>query len=191
MAAAAMVQALPAGRPLVLVGHSGAGPLLPAIRQAAERDVALYLFVDAGIPVDGASRLELLRAELPEMGATLEQHLQAGGRYPEWRDEDLIEVIPEENARRHLLEEMQPRDLPFWTEPLPVFAGWPDAACGYLRLSEGYAVPSARARAEGWLHLEVDAGHFHMVVDPGVVAEMMLDLARGGGIPVAWGGPVA
>ncbi|MGD9890008.1 MAG: alpha/beta hydrolase [Dehalococcoidia bacterium] len=187
LAVAAMVQALPAGRPLVLVGHSGAGPLLPAIRQLAERDVALYLFVDAGIPVDGASRLDLLRDEMPEMGATLEQHLREGGRYPGWRDEDLVEVLPDDHARRQIIEEMQPRDLPFWTEPLPVFPGWPDAPCAYLQLSSGYAVPAARARSDGWLHREVDAGHFHMLADAD--AEIILDLARGAGIPVALGGP--
>ena len=33
---------------MILAGHSGAGPLLPAIRQATGRAIAGYLFVDAG-----------------------------------------------------------------------------------------------------------------------------------------------
>jgi hypothetical protein len=40
--------AIPENRPLILAGHSGAGPLLPAIRQATGRAIAGYLFVDAG-----------------------------------------------------------------------------------------------------------------------------------------------
>lgn len=33
----------------ILVGHSGAGPLLPAIRREAGRPVTAYVFVDAGL----------------------------------------------------------------------------------------------------------------------------------------------
>jgi hypothetical protein len=191
MAAAAMVHALPAGRPLVLVGHSGAGPLLPAIKHLAEREVDLYVYVDAGIPVDGAGRLDLLRSELPEVAGSLEQHLNAGGRYPEWGDQDLREALPDDEQRRQMLAEMQPRDLTFWTEPLPVFDGWPDAPCAYLQLSRGYAVPAERARTDGWLVHAVDAGHFHMLVDPIAVTDILFDLARGAGIPMPQGGSVA
>ncbi|HUS13888.1 MAG TPA: alpha/beta hydrolase, partial [Chloroflexia bacterium] len=57
----AAVQAAAAGavgRPLVLVGHSGAGWLLPAAGQALAGRVAAYVFVDADLPRDGHSRLE-------------------------------------------------------------------------------------------------------------------------------------
>jgi hypothetical protein len=185
MAAAAMLAALPRGRPLVLVAHSGAGPLLPAIRQAAERDVAAYLFVDAGIPEDGASRLDLLRSEIPDVADQLWGHLESGGRYPEWLDDDLVDVIPDAEWRGRVLAELQPRALPFWTEPLPVFSGWPDAPCAYLQLSQGYAVPAERARREGWLCRQLDAGHFHMLVDPEAVVGAMMDLVRSAGIPMA------
>src|SRR3954469_17423614 len=42
--------------PPVLVGHSGAGVLLPAVRATLGRPVAAYIFADAGIPEDGKSR---------------------------------------------------------------------------------------------------------------------------------------
>jgi hypothetical protein len=41
-----------AGRPAVLVGHSGAGPLLAAAG-AMITQVRGYLFVDAGLPIPG------------------------------------------------------------------------------------------------------------------------------------------
>ncbi len=44
-------------RALVLVGHSGAGPLLPAIGQSCGYRVGAYIFVDAALPLDGKSRL--------------------------------------------------------------------------------------------------------------------------------------
>ena len=45
-------------RPLVLVCHSGAGPLLPVLAQATRHPVTAYLFVDAGLPHPGKSQLE-------------------------------------------------------------------------------------------------------------------------------------
>lgn len=53
------VRAAGLGEALVLVAHSGAGPLLPAIRQALTRPVVGYIFADAGLPRDQASRLDL------------------------------------------------------------------------------------------------------------------------------------
>jgi pimeloyl-ACP methyl ester carboxylesterase len=63
---AAVVGALarvPLDRPVVLVGHSGAGPLLPAIAGGLRQRVAGYVFVDAGLPADGRSRLEMMESE--------------------------------------------------------------------------------------------------------------------------------
>ena len=54
-------------RPTVMVGHSGAGQLLPLIgaaRRAARAPVAGYVFLDAGLPAARpASRAGLLRSE--------------------------------------------------------------------------------------------------------------------------------
>jgi Alpha/beta hydrolase family len=175
-AAAAALAAAPDG-PVVLAGHSGAGALLPAVRAAAGRAVAAYLFVDAGLPADGQTRLGALAAEDPALAAEFERHLGAGGRYPEWTDEDLAEEIPDPAWRRRVLAELRPRARPFWSEPLPVPAGWPDAPCAYLRLSAGYLVPARRARELGWPLRELDAGHFHLLADPDGVAGAMLDLA--------------
>ena len=60
------LKSIPENEVLVLTGHSGAGILLPAVRQISGRTVAGYIFVDADIPEDGVSRLELLRRELPQ-----------------------------------------------------------------------------------------------------------------------------
>src|SRR4051794_36688268 len=56
-AAVDTVSARGAGR-VVLVGHSGAGSLLPAIAQSAPRRVAAIAFVDAFLPpASGTTRL--------------------------------------------------------------------------------------------------------------------------------------
>jgi len=165
------------GQPLVLAGHSGAGPLLPAIRQAMPRPVAAYLFVDAGLPAGGQSRLGMWRAEDAAAAAELQAHLLAGGRYPEWSDADLQDDIPDAAARRSLLAEVRPRGLDFFSEPLPAVAGWPDAPCAYLQLSDGYTEPARQARERGWPFGQLAGGHFYLIVQPDAVAEAMLALA--------------
>src|SRR5262245_29064724 len=57
---------MPPDRSLVLVGHSGAGALLPSIGEATNQQIAGYIFVDAGIPTDGATRLDAFATEDPE-----------------------------------------------------------------------------------------------------------------------------
>lgn len=162
--------------PLVLVGHSGAGPLLPAIRWAMERPVAAYLFVDAGIPRDGASRLDLMREESAGWATQFHQFLQTGGSFPNWDEQDLADVIPDPKRRRQLVAELQPRTLRFFTEPITVFHGWPDAPGGYLLFTSTYNVPAEQARTLGWPVLSMPAGHFHMLVDPPAVADALLQL---------------
>ena len=165
-------------RSLVLIGHSGAGPLLPAIRQVASHPIAAYIFVDAGIPKDGASRLDLLASESHEVAGQFRQALESGDRFPTWSDEDLLEIIPDARLRHGVLAELRPRPLAFYEESIPVFDSWPDAPCGYLLFSPVYAVPAARARRDGWATCELDAGHFHMLVEPEAVANALMDLAE-------------
>jgi hypothetical protein len=160
--------------PLTLVAHSGTGPLLPVIRQAISNPVGAYVFVDAGIPRDGATRLDLMRWEDPEWAAQFQQELEQGGLFPGWSMHDLQEVIPDESLRRQMVAEVHPRGLSFFMEPIPVFAGWPDAPCVFIRFSEAYQRPAAQARQEGWVTEEIRAGHFHMLVDPAAVADKII-----------------
>ena len=97
--ASSVTQALalvPNGTSLTLVSHSGAGPLLPAIRQLLVHPVHAYVFVDAGIPRDNASRLDLMKSEDPEWANDFQKELERGERFPIWSFDDLQEVIPDE-----------------------------------------------------------------------------------------------
>jgi pimeloyl-ACP methyl ester carboxylesterase len=166
-------------QPVILAGHSGAGRLLPAIRQKARCRVAAYVFVDAGIPRDGASYLDLLALESAEFAGRFRQALASGGRFPTWDDEALSEVIPDADRRRRLLAELNPQPLAYFDEPIPVFPGWPDAPCAYLHFSPIYDVYAAQARRSGWAYRQLEAGHFHMLVDPEAVAGTLLEMAAG------------
>ena len=162
-------------QPLVLVGHSGAGPLLPAVGAALERPILTYLFVDANIPCDGASRLELLGrpAEVEAFRASARE-----GLLPTWRDEDLREALPDPLLRRRFVAELRPLPLAVYEEALPVPEAWPDAPCGYVQLSAAYLTAGRQARQAGWAYYRLMGGHFHMLVEPAAVADALQCLGQ-------------
>ena len=179
-AEAVAAQVPDAGYPLVLVGHSGACPLLPAIGTAIDGTVSAYVLVDGDLPLapgSGGSRLDLLREASPALADELEALLAAGGSFPTWGDEDLVEEIPEQRLRARVVAEVRPQPRQFSAEPLPAIPGWPEAPCGYLELSPHYAAASARARDKGWRYHHLRGGHFEMLVRPSDVADAILELA--------------
>jgi hypothetical protein len=166
---------IPGETSLTLVAHSGAGPLLPATRQLLANPVDAYVFVDAGIPRNNASRLDLMKSEDPEWSNDFQKELKGGERFPTWSFDDLQEVIPDETLRAGMVAELRPRGLDFFTEAIPVFAGWPDAPCVYIQFSAAYDQPTAYARQVGWKVHQLEAGHFHMLVDPHAVTDMIIN----------------
>ena len=162
---------LPAERSLILVAHSGAGLLLPLVRQTTGRPVEAYVFVDAMVPQDGM---------LPDEESYF-RRIAVDGFIPPFSEAVLRTVgIDDDSIRGRLLSELRPLPLGVYEEPTPVFKDWPDASCGYLRFTR--TLPTAyerfvqRARRQGWAYREVDGNHFHMLVDPKVVVTALLDL---------------
>jgi hypothetical protein len=163
------------GRDVVLVGHSGAGPLLPALAAALEPEVTVpaLIYCDAHLPRPGANRLDLMDSGCD----TFRAGLAAGHRYPDWTDEQLIDLIPSAGHRTLLLAGAKARGEAFFTEPLPCPPVPPTTAQGYLRLCRGYERPAAAAERRGWPVVRLDEGHFHPLVDPEATAAAMAGLA--------------
>jgi hypothetical protein len=168
------VRAVPQDRAIILVGHSGAGPLLPAIREAMHRKIAGYIFFDAGLPRDGASHLDLFdtAAEVKEF-----REAAVNGLLPKWTDDDLRTSIKDDALRRAFVAELPALPLAVYEEPLPVFKAWPDAPCAYVRTSAAYDPFLAAARKKGWPVRELDGGHFYMLNEPARAAGLLRELA--------------
>ena len=167
------MEAIPTGQRVVLVGHSGGGMLLPAVRAVSGRDVAAYVFVDAGIPEDGKSRLDFF-------GAEEAQGFRAGavdGLLPTWTEANLAAVLHDPRVRKQFVSELRPLPLAVYEEPIPVFDGWPDAPCAYLQFTATYDEPAAQARQAGWTYRRLDGTHFHMLNEPVSVADTLVALA--------------
>jgi alpha/beta hydrolase family protein len=176
---------VPDERSIALVAHSGAGPLLPAVATAVRQPIAAYLFVDAGLPTFGSSRLQAIDADEPRFAAELRAALDAGQRFPAWTDEGLSQLVPDPDRRRRLLKELRPRGPEYWTEELPTVTRWPNAPCGYLQFSAPYRSAADRARRAGWPTRHLPAGHFHQLVDPAGVVGALIDLLGEQGISSA------
>ena len=167
-----------AGR-VVLVGHSGAGSLLPAIAQSAPGRVAAITFVDAFLPPPSGNA-RLVPAEFAdELSA-----LATGDVLPPWStwfgEGSMRDLVPDADRRARLEREMPRLPLSVRDTELPVPAGWDRRPCAYLLLSaEPYAASAADARARGWPTAELRGGkHLDLVHRPAAVARALLDLQR-------------
>src|SRR4029450_8710195 len=125
-AVAGTLRAAPRRGSLGLVGHSGAGPLLGAVGAglaARGRPAGGYLFCDAGLPRDGATRLEWLAAEDAGMAAAFRAELERGGRFPAWGDAELAPLVPDPAVRGALGGALGARGVPGVGRPRAGAAG--------------------------------------------------------------------
>jgi len=161
--------------PAVVVGHSGAGVLLPMIaaRLAGVRSV---VFVDAVVPArTGATGTsEQLRSFLDDLP------VQDGllPRWSQWWSKDTVAKLLPDPAQRELLEAEQPRlARSFYDLAVPVPQVWPDERVGYLQLSPAYEQAGREAAERGWLVERLDGHHLQLVTRPVEVAERIVHLA--------------
>ncbi|MET0741147.1 MAG: hypothetical protein ABWZ26_06285 [Candidatus Nanopelagicales bacterium] len=162
-----------AGGPLVLIAHSGSGPLLPGVIAALSHrgiDVEGAVFLDAGMPAPGLSRLESIARDSSEMAAELEALLAAGGSYPDWTEEQLADLVPDPVA---VLAAVRPRREDFWREPLPSVPLPSAVRAAYVQLSAAYEASAVSARDLGWPVASADLGHLAMLGAPHEVARLI------------------
>jgi alpha-beta hydrolase superfamily lysophospholipase len=166
--------------PLVLVGHSGAGPLLPAIADAITGEVAALIFVDAFLPPSAGSASLMPPAFLEQL-----RRLAVNGVLPPWStwfgDEGLRGLIADSRLRSTLENEMPRLPVAYFEATVPAPAGWDDRPCGYLLFSsDSYGQSAVDARERGWPVVELpEAHHLTLVTEPVIVADALLRLERG------------
>lgn len=171
--------AVEAGRsatPAVLVAHSGAGALLPAVAERLGACVTGSVFVDAILPHPGRSWFDTapdaLRRDL-RLGAQ-------AGLLPPWHDwwppGALERLVPDAALRAALVDELSPIPAAYFEEPAPAAAlGGPAA---YLKLSDSYEDEARIANRSGWPLVRLPLSHLAPLTHPEAVALSLQGLAE-------------
>jgi len=155
---------------VVLIGHSGAGPLLPAFADVLDDEVVGLVFVDAGLPTPGRSWRSTVPAEL----YTMLRDRSRDGRLPRWHlwftPDPLASLDPA--LREEIADEAPEVPLAFLKEARPDVE-WTGPA-GYLLLSPAYDADYEQARTLGWPTANLDSHHLAPTTNPEPVAEAIL-----------------
>lgn len=164
------------GDPVVLVLHSGAGALAPALERALTSQVAAAVFVDAILPHPGLAWLDTAP---PALRADLHAGAEAGlsPSWDQWWPPGALErLVPDPQLRSALLAELDPLPLAYFEAIAPEA----DLAApgGYLQLSGAYEDDAQRARARGWPVRRLQLNHLSPLTAPDEVAVMVESLAR-------------
>jgi pimeloyl-ACP methyl ester carboxylesterase len=160
---------------VVVVGHSGAGSILPSIAAESGHRAVRMVFVDAGLPpcegrvTSSADFLDQLRA------------LAVDGVLPRWStwwgDGVMEALVPDHQRRTELEAEMIEVPLAYFESAFDVPVGWCDSAASFLLLSEAYRDDAERARTMGWRTIERIGNHLDIVNDADAIANTIIELA--------------
>ncbi|MEV0344600.1 alpha/beta hydrolase [Nonomuraea sp. NPDC050680] len=164
--------------PLVLVPHSNAGLFLPVIKEGLGERVVSCVFADAHIP----PRDGLVRAAQEAFLPFLRELADDDGVLPRWTDwwsdDDVAAMLPDLGVRATVVEEQPRLPLDYYTEPIPVPAGWDAVRCACLWYGPPYDKVAEEAHGRGWPVLRTPGEHLQQVVDPEGVTDALLKLSR-------------
>lgn len=166
--------------PVVLVAHSGAGPLLPLIADRLGQQhvaVAASVFVDAGLPHPGQSALDVL----PAPAAELLRRMTVEGWLPPWTSwwppEQLRVMLPDEQLRNLMVDTCPRLPVSLFTEVLPGVSEDGLGVCSYVRLSSVYDPFADQAEQAGWPVRRLESHHLAVLTSPAEVADTLQDVA--------------
>jgi pimeloyl-ACP methyl ester carboxylesterase len=168
-----------ATNPIVAVGHSGGGLLLPTTAHALTLEVTALIFVDSFLPPASGS----LRLAPPALMDQL-RALASDGMLPRWSswfgEDTMRELVPDARLRAALEEEMPRVPLSYFEASVPVPDSWSARPCAYLLFTaEPYGESAGEARDRGWPVAEVPGvGHLAMASEPIAITDALLDLER-------------
>jgi pimeloyl-ACP methyl ester carboxylesterase len=165
---------------VLLVGHSYGGMVITAAASEALDRIACLVYVDAFIPLDGQSELDLIDPEWSEeMMLGPARDLGDGWRVPFPFPDDL-DGYPPDVADRYreswhplaTISEPAVVDDAVWTLPAAFIH-----CVGKEPGTDAFLGSARFARAHGWREIEIGTGHDVQIEDPNAIARVLDDLA--------------
>lgn len=169
-------------QPVILVGHSYAGMIISGAAETNPAKVRQLIFMDAFIPEDGQSVMDLLPPEIGAHFRNVARELGEGWRLPGGEGQlDLWGLKPGE-ARDFVRARLCDFSLRCFEEPvrLPANRKASVPATFLACVAEGYparpffAPFAEKARTSGWTVAELQTGHDCHVERPAEVANILL-----------------
>ncbi len=171
---------------VVLCGHSYGGmPVTGAADRCADR-ISLVVYIDALVPRDGQSALDLLPASFGDLvRAAVAEHGERS-RLP-----IPSSLLPPENLIAHeewtrYVGRLQDHPVATFIEPVHLTSEVDRLPRAFLRCTsddlgaglggDPIAPLAARAQAEGWLYRELAAPHDPQLIDPAGTANLLHEL---------------
>jgi hypothetical protein len=155
----------------VVIGHSGAGAMLPRIALAHD---ATSVFVDAIVPgPDGHE---------PSAGfiALLDDLQLVDGLLPPWNDwwpaSTMERLVPDPALRAEIGDEVPRVPRSFYDHLVELPVQWWTRRAAYLQLSPAYDDDRARAQSYGWPVATLDGAHLDLATRPADVAALVREL---------------
>ncbi|NUP76050.1 MAG: alpha/beta hydrolase [Nonomuraea sp.] len=173
---AAVREAAPPG-PLVLVAHSNAGFFLPVIKEGLGDRVVACVFADSRVPPAAGLITTAEAGFLP----FLRDLAGPDGMLPRWTDwwdeEGVAEILPDPAVRVRVAAEQPRLPLDYFTQPVPVPAGWDEVRCSCLWFSEPYEETAEEAARRGRPVSRLPGTHLQQVTHPEDVTDALLKLS--------------
>jgi pimeloyl-ACP methyl ester carboxylesterase len=154
--------------PWLLIGHSGAGGLIPAIGEGLIEGASGAIFVDALLPHPAKAWMDTAP---PALAESLRQRTRAGDvpPWPAWFGSAAVEaLLPEPAVRAAFVAEARAVPAAYLSEPAPSASS--PSSCAFLQLSDGYAAEAKAASALGWTVASEPSHHLAMITRPDMVA---------------------
>jgi hypothetical protein len=162
--------------PAILVAHSAAGGLVPAVAEAMGEALIGAVYMDAALPHPGRS---WFNTAPPELADGL-RAMARDGLLPPWDawfpPGALARLVPDAELLAPVTAELQPLSLDYFDQPAPVLNHTGPSA--YLRLSSAYNTEAVKARNLGWPTGILDLHHLAMLTHPAAVLASIVTLVE-------------
>ena len=158
---------------VVMIAHSAAGVLLPAIAEFVGGRTRGAVFVDAMLPQPGRSWFDTA-----QRGSEAQlRGLAVGGFLPpyhEWFAPGALEdLVPDPAVRRRLAAESPRLPVAYFEEPAPRVRFADSVSCAFLRLGAPFDRAAQKADRLGWWVARRQWDHLRMLSDPAAVADLI------------------
>jgi pimeloyl-ACP methyl ester carboxylesterase len=166
---------------VVLVGHSYSGMVITGVADRAPERVAQLVYLDAFVPEDGQSLLDLLLPERRDM--FLEQARTSGDGRSVPAPAPEIWGVTDDADLAWIRPRLVPQPLATFTEPLQLRHAGASRPRTYIACTASPTAASfrpfvERARTDpAWRYREIPTGHDAMVTMPDELVGLLLDAA--------------